>query len=190
MPAALIYSAITSLDGYVVDESGSFDWAAPDEQVHAFVNDQEREVGTYLYGRRLYDVMKVWQTMPDGPDEHPVTRDYAAIWRAADKVVYSRTLAAVDTPRTTLARELDAGTVREVKAAATRDLSIGGPTLAGDALRAGVVDEIRQFLCPVVVGGGRYFLPRGLRVNLELCDERRFDAGTVYVRYRVRAASD
>jgi dihydrofolate reductase len=190
MPAALIYSAITSLDGYVVDESGSFDWAAPDEQVHAFVNDQERDVGTYLYGRRMYEVMKVWQTMPDGADGHPVTRDYADIWRAADKIVYSRTLEAVDTPRTTLAHELDAEAVRELKAAATSDVSIGGPTLAGEALRAGVVDEICQFLCPVVVGGGRYFLPRGLRADLELCDERRFDAGTVYLRYRVRAASD
>lgn len=190
MPGALAYSVITSLDGYVVDDSGNFDWAAPDEQVHAFVNDQEREVGTYLYGRRMYEVMKVWQTMPEDPDEQPVVRDYAAIWQAADKIVYSRTMAAVDTPRTTLQHGLDVRAVRALKAAARSDLSIGGPTLAGHALLAGVVDEIRQFLMPVVIGGGHYFLPRGLRSDLELRDERRFDAGTVYLCYRVRDRSD
>lgn len=190
MPGALIYSVITSLDGYVVDDSGNFDWAAPDEQVHAFVNDQEREIGTYLYGRRMYEVMKVWQTMPGADDEPAVVHDYAAIWRAADKIVHSRTMDAVDTPRTTLQHALDADAVRELKAAASKDLSIGGPTLAGHALLAGIVDEIRQFLSPVVVGGGHYFLPRGLRTDLELLDERRFDAGTVYLRYRVPAPSD
>lgn len=190
MPGALIYSVITSLDGYVVDDSGNFDWAAPDEQVHAFVNDQERGIGTYLYGRRMYEVMKAWQTMPDGPGAHPVVRDYAAIWQAADKIVYSRTLQTVDTPRTTLLHGLDPGAVREMKAAATRDVSVGGPTLAGHALLAGVVDEIRQILMPVVIGGGHYFLPRGLRTDLELCDERRFDAGAVYLRYRVRDVPD
>jgi dihydrofolate reductase len=185
MSAALVYSVITSLDGYVVDDSGSFEWAAPDEQVHAFVNDQEREIGTYLYGRRMYEVMKAWQTMPDSPDANPVTRDYAAIWQDADKIVYSRTLDAVDTPRTRLEHALDPAAVLDLKAVGTRDLSIGGPTLAGHALLAGIVDEIRQFLAPVIVGGGRYFLPRGLRADLELCDERRFDAGTAYLRYRV-----
>jgi dihydrofolate reductase len=186
--AALIYSVISSLDGYVVDDSGHFDWAAPDEQVHAFVNDQEREIGTYLYGRRMYEVMKVWQTMPD--DGEPVIGDYAGIWQAADKVVYSRTLEAVDTPRTRLEHGLEPAAVRELKRTAGRNLSIGGPTLAGHALLAGLVDEVRQFLCPIVVGGGHYFLPIGLRTSLDLIDERRFDAGVVYLRYRIATPSD
>ena len=187
--AALIYSVISSVDGYVVDDSGHFDWAAPDEQVHAFVNDQERRIGTYLYGRRMYEVMKVWQTMSDEPGSE-VTRDYAEVWRAADKVVYSRTLESVHTPRTRLEHALDPSAVQELKRTASSDLSIGGPTLAGHALLAGLVDEVHQFLCPIVVGGGHYFLPRGLRARLELIDERRFDAGVVFLSYRIGAPSD
>jgi len=184
--ARLIYSAIASLDGYVADEDGRFDWSAPDEEVHAFVNDSERPIGTYLYGRRMYDVMAVWEKMPDGPDEPAAIRDYAAIWRAADKVVYSRTLEAPRTPGTRIERDFDPAAVRAVKDAAPADLSIGGPQLAAEALRAGLVDEVRLFLSPVVVGGGNAALPGGLRVGLDLVAERRFSNGVVYLAYAVR----
>jgi dihydrofolate reductase len=182
--AKLIYSAITSLDGYVADEDGRFDWAAPDEQVHAFVNDLERPVGTYLYGRRMYDVMRYWETPPEGSGT--VSLDYAGIWQAADKVVYSTTLDAVDTARTTLERSFDPDAVRRLKETATRDLSVGGPGLAAEALRAGLVDECQVFLNPVVIGGGTPWLPRGVRLDLDLVDEHRFDNGVVYLRYRRR----
>jgi dihydrofolate reductase len=174
----LIYTAITSLDGYVADESGKFDWAAPDAEVHEFVNEQERSVGAYLYGRRMYDVMHVWQTM--GSD-HPITAAYAEIWRAADKVVYSTTLDEVRTPRTRIARTFDADEIRAIKAGG--DVSIGGPTLAAEALRAGLVDEIGLFLNPVIVGGGNAALPDDLRLDLELVDEHRFGNGVVFLRY-------
>jgi dihydrofolate reductase len=177
----LVYSAIASLDGYVNDADGNFDWAAPDAEVHAFVNDQERPIGTYLYGRRMYETMAVWETMDD---PEPLMRDYAEIWRAADKVVVSRTLDAVTTPRTRLARELDPEAVRALKAGG--DISIGGPSLAADALRAGLVDELHLFLNPVVVGAGTAALPDGLRADLELVGERRFANGVVHVHYRVR----
>jgi dihydrofolate reductase len=180
--ARLIYSAIASLDGYVADADGNFDWAAPDEEVHAFVNDLERPVGTYLYGRRMYETMAVWETMAD---EHPVMRDFAAIWRAADKIVYSRTLESASSARTRIEREFDPATVRQLKASAERDVTVGGAELAGVALRAGVVDEIQLFLTPVVVGGGKRALPDGVRVDLELLDERRFGNGVVYARYGV-----
>jgi dihydrofolate reductase len=183
--ARLIYSAIASLDGYTADASGSFDWAAPSAEVHAFVNDLEREAGTYLYGRRMYETMAVWETMDVSGEPEPM-RDYAEIWRAADKVVYSRTLAEPSTPRTRIERDFDPETVREMKAAAGRDLAIGGPGLAAHALRAGIVDECQLFLVPVVVGGGTRALPDGLRLDLELLDERRFESGAVYLRYRSR----
>jgi dihydrofolate reductase len=183
--ARLIYSAIASLDGYTADASGSFDWAAPGADVHAFVNDLEREAGTYLYGRRMYETMAVWETM-DVSGEPPVMRDYAEIWQAADKVVYSRTLAEAWTPRTRVERTFDPDAVRELKAAAARPLSIGGPGLAAQALRAGLVDEIQLFLAPVVVGGGTRALPDDLRLDLELLNERRFPSGVVYMRYRPR----
>jgi dihydrofolate reductase len=178
--AKLIYSAITSLDGYVADESGNFDWAAPDSEVHEFVNELERPVGTYLYGRRMYDVMHVWQTMES---DDPVGAAYAEIWRAADKVVYSTTLDEVRTPRTRIARTFDTDEIRTMKA--DGDISIGGPTLAAAALRVGLVDEIRLFLNPVIVGGGVAALPDDLRLDLELVDDHRFGSGVVYVRYRV-----
>jgi dihydrofolate reductase len=182
--ARLIYSAITSLDGYIADEDGNFDWAAPDEEVHAFINDLERPVGTYLYGRRMYEVMAVWETDPTLAEHSPVMRDFAEIWRAADKVVYSRTLGAVSTARTRLERAFDPEAVRQRKARAGRDLSVGGPDLAAHAFRAGLVDECQLFLAPIVVGGGKRALPDNVRVKLELQDERRFGNGMVYLRYR------
>ena len=181
----MIYSAIASLDGYTADAEGKFDWAAPDAELHAFVNDLERDVGTHLYGRRMYETMAVWQRM-DVSAEPDVMRDYAGIWRAADKVVYSRTLAAASTPRTRIERDFDPDTVRRMKEAAGRDISVGGPGLAAHALRAGIVDEIQLFLVPAVVGGGTRALPDGLRVDLELLDQRRFAGGAVYLRYRSR----
>jgi dihydrofolate reductase len=179
--AKLIYSAIASLDGYTADADGNFDWAAPGDEVHAFVNDLERPVGTYLYGRRMYEMMVPWETMTD---ERPVMRDFTEIWRAADKVVYSRTLESVSSARTRIERDFDSEAVRALKGAAERDLTIGGAELAGVALGAGVVDEIQLFLNPVVVGGGKRALPDGVRAGLELLDERRFGSGVVYLRYR------
>jgi dihydrofolate reductase len=185
--ARLIYSAITSLDGYVADENGNFDWAAPDEDVHRFVNDLERPVGTYLYGRRMYDVMVYWETADTGPDQPPYIQDYAEIWQQADKIVYSKTLETVSSARTTLERDFDPGAVRQLKAEAARDISVGGPELAGEAIKAGLVDEYQLFVSPVLVGGGTPALPQGVRLDLELLDERRFGNGTVYLRYRTTA---
>jgi dihydrofolate reductase len=181
MTAKLIYSAIASLDGYVADERGNFDWAAPDEEVHAFVNDIEQPIGTYLFGRRMYEVMSVWETLDD---PEPVMQDFARIWRAADKVVYSRALDAVTTARTRLERDFDADAVRQLKAEAASDLTVGGPELAGRAIAAGLVDEIQLFLTPVLVGGGKPAFPEGVRLALELLEERRFGNGVVYLRYR------
>jgi dihydrofolate reductase len=185
--AKLIYSAIASLDGYVADENGNFDWAAPDEEVHTFVNDVERPVGTYLYGRRMYEVMAYWETAHTLADQSPFIQDFAQIWQAAHKVVYSRTLEAVSSARTRIERDFDPDAVRELKASARRDLSVGGPGLAAQAFEAGLVDELHLFLAPVVVGGGNRALPDHVRVKLELLDERRFGNGTVYVRYRTGA---
>jgi dihydrofolate reductase len=182
--AKLIYTAITSLDGFVADESGTFDWAAPDEQVHAFVNDLEREIGTYLYGRRLYEVMLAWETM-DTTGQSAAVADYTRVWQAADKVVFSRSLETVASARTRLERDFDPATVRAWKASAQRDLSVGGPGLAAAALRAGLVDECHLFLNPVVVGGGTPALPDQLRLDLELVDENRFDSGVVHLHYRL-----
>jgi dihydrofolate reductase len=182
--AKLIYSAITSLDGYVADTEGTFDWAAPDEEVHSFVNDLERPVGTYLYGRRMYDVMAFWETAPTA-DEPFAFRDYAQIWQAADKVVYSRTLESVTTERTRLERDFDPAAVRELLANAASDVSIGGPELASAALKAGLVDECHLLVSPVVVGGGTQALPDGVRVQLELLNERRFGNGVVHLHYRI-----
>ena len=183
--AKLIYSALASLDGYTEDEDGKFDWAAPDEQVHAFVNDLERPIGTHLYGRRMYEVMVAWETMAD-PD--PVMRDYTEIWQAAEKIVYSTTLEAVSSARTRIERSFEADAVRALKAASERDLSVGGPTLAAEALRAGLVDQVQLVLSPIVIGGGNRALPDGVRVELELLDERRFGNGVVFLRYSTRGA--
>jgi dihydrofolate reductase len=185
--ARLIYSAITSLDGYVNDRDGNFDWAAPDEEVHAFVNDLERPIGTYLYGRRLYETMVFWETANERPDPHEVARDYAALWQAADKVVYSRTLETVSSARTRIEREFEPEAVRRLKADAGRDVTVGGAGLAAHAIRAGLVDELNLFVNPVVVGGGTRALPDDARVDLELVDERRFASGVVFLQYRPRA---
>jgi dihydrofolate reductase len=184
--AKLIYSAITSLDGYIADEDGNFDWAAPDEEVHTFVNNLERPVGTYLYGRRMYEVMVAWETAHTFADQRSVMQDFAKIWQAADKVVYSRTLAAVSSARTRIERDFDPEAVRQLKASARRDISVGGPHLAAQAIKAGLVDEYHLFLVPFMVGGGNQSLPDNVRVQLELLDERRFGGGVVYLRYRTR----
>jgi dihydrofolate reductase len=183
--AKLIYFAITSLDGYINDESGNFEWAAPDEAEHAFANDLDRSIGTHLYGRRLYEVMRDWENPP--ADSSPVEQDYAEVWRAADKVVYSTTLDTVSTARTRIEPTFDTEAVQRMKASADRDLSIGGAGLAAHAIAAGLVDEYHQLVHPVVVGGGTPWLPDGVRVDLELLDQRRFDSGVVYLRYRVAA---
>lgn len=184
--AALTYNSIASLDGYVADADGGFAWAEPDEEVHRFVNEQEEGVGTYLYGRRTYDTMAVWDTDDWLADAPPYVRDYARIWRGADKVVYSTTLEAVTTARTRLERSFDPAAVRSLVDRAERDVGLGGPTLAAAALRAGLVDECSVFVVPVVVGGGLRWLPDGLRLDLELTDERRFGSGVVLLRYRPR----
>ena len=183
--ARLIYSAITSLDGYVADEDGNFDWAAPTEEVHTFVNDLERPVGTYLYGRRMYEVMVAWETMSLA-DQPPVVRDFAEIWRAADKVVYSGTLGAVSSARTRIERDFDPEAVRQMKVSAERDITVGGPDLAAQAIKAGLVDECHLFVTPIVVGGGQRSLPNDVHVELELLDERRFGNGVVHLHYRTR----
>jgi dihydrofolate reductase len=180
----LIYSAITSLDGYVADEDGNFDWAEPDEEVHGFVNDLERPVGTYLYGRRMYDVMRAWETMDTVPDQPRAMQDYAEIWQAADKIVYSRTLETVSSARTRIERDFDPEAIRQLKAEAGRDISVGGPELAAHAIEAGLVDELHLFLTPIVLGGGKQALPNGVRWRLELLDERRFASGVVHLHYR------
>jgi dihydrofolate reductase len=184
--AELTYTAIASLDGYVADRHGRFDWAAPDEEVHGYVNELERPVGTYLYGRRMYDVMAPWETMHTVPDPSAAVRDFTRLWQAADKVVYSTTLESVTTARTRLERAFDPDAVRLLKESADRDLSIGGPGLAGHAVRAGLVDEYRLFVVPFVVGGGTSWLPDDARVPLRLVDERRFAGGVVFLRHRPR----
>jgi dihydrofolate reductase len=184
--ANLIYSAITSLDGYVADENGNFDWAAPDEEVHGFVNELERQVGTYLYGRRIYETMVYWETAHTLPDQPPVMEDFAQIWQAADKIVYSRTLETVSSARTRIERDFDPEAVRQLKASGGRDISVGGPDLAAQAIKAGLVDEYHLFLTPIVVGGGKPSLPDQVRVKLELLDERRFGSGVVHLHYRTK----
>ena len=185
--AKLIYSAITSLDGYVEDARGGFEWAAPDAEVHAFVNDLERPVGTYLYGRRMYETMVFWETAGTdaGPELSEVTQDYAQIWRAADKVVYSRTLESASSARTRIERELDPEGIRRLKETSRADISVGGAGLGGQALRAGLVDECHLLLNPVVVGGGKRALPDDFGARLELLGERRFAGGVVHLHYRV-----
>ena len=179
--AGLTYLAIASLDGYVEDEQGKFDWAAPDEEVHAFVNDLERPVGTHLYGRRMYETMVWWET----GDHAAVHRDYAEIWRAAEKVVYSRTLQTVSSERTRIERGFDAAAIKQLKESSRSDISIGGAELGGQAIAEGLVDECQLFLGPVLVGGGKRALPAGVHAELELLDERRFRNGFVYLHYRL-----
>jgi dihydrofolate reductase len=185
--ATLVYTAITSLDGYIEDSDGNFDWAAPDAEVHAFVNDRERPAGTYLYGRRMYETMQYWETADSLPDSSAVSLDFAKLWQAADKIVYSTTIESVGTARTRIERSFDPDAIRALKGTADRDITVGGPDLAAHAFRAGLIDEINLFVGPVVVGGGKPALPSDLLLSLELLDERRFGNGVVYLRYRIRA---
>jgi dihydrofolate reductase len=184
--AKLIYTAISSLDGYVADAEGNFDWSVPDEEVHRFVNDLERPIGTYLLGRRMYEVMRYWDTAPTGNDEPSAGQEYAKIWQAADKIVYSKSLDRISTGNMKIEREFEPEAIKQLKTTATRDVSIGGPTLAAQALKLGLVDECHLFLSPVVVGGGNPALPDKVRLGLELLDERRFVNGVVHLHYRVR----
>jgi dihydrofolate reductase len=181
----LISAAIASLDGYVEDDEGRFDWSTPDDEVHAFVNDLERPIGTYLYGRRMYETMMFWETVTAEADEPAVFGDYADIWRAADKIVYSRTLREVPSARTRIERDFDQDAIQQLKRSSGADISIAGAELAGHAFGAGLVDECHLFLCPIVVGGGKRALPDNIRVQLELLDERRFRNGVVHLHYRL-----
>jgi dihydrofolate reductase len=183
--ATLIYAAIASLDGYVEDRSGNFDWAAPDAEVHAFINDLERPIGTYLYGRRMYETMVYWEGLSLDHEESAVARDYAQIWRAADKIVFSRTLDTPSSARTRIEHDFDPDAIVRLKQSASRDISVGGAELAGQALSAGLVDECHLFLCPVIVGGGKRALPHDVHTRLELLDERHFGSGVVHLHYAV-----
>lgn len=184
--ARLIYSAIASLDGYIEDRDGSFDWAAPDEEVHTFINDLERTAGTYLYGRRMYETLMVWETDPHLAADSPITRDFAEIWQAANKIVYSKTLPAVATRKTQLERDFDPEAVRRLKKTVEQDIVIGGPALAAQAFRSGLIDEYHLFLVPIIVGSGKPSLPANIRLELELVEERRFGNGVVFLRYRTK----
>jgi dihydrofolate reductase len=182
----LTYMAIASLDGYVEDSQGRFDWGAPDEEVHSFVNDLERPVGTYLYGRRMYETMLYWEAFPLDESAPAVARDFTRIWRAAEKVVYSRTLESTSSARTRIERDFVPETVRHMKLAASQDLTVGGADLAGQAISAGLVDELQLLVVPIVVGGGKPWLPRGQRIDLQLLSSRRFTSGVAFLRYRLR----
>ena len=186
--ANLIYSAISTLDGYIEDRDGNFDWAAPDEEVHSFVNNLERTVGIYLMGRRMYETMMVWETDAGFAADSPITQDYAQIWQAAHKIVYSKTLASAPTRNTQIERNFNPEAIKQLKKTAQQDISIGGPELAAQAFRAGLIDECHLFLVPIMVGGGKPALPDNLRVDLELLGERRFHNGTVYLHYRTKHA--
>ncbi len=187
--AKLIYSAITSLDGYVADEDGNFDWAAPSEEVHAFVNDLERSIGTYLYGRRMYETLVYWETAHTLPESTPVELDYAEVWQSADKIIYSTTLERVSSARTRIERDFDPDSVRQLKESAKHDLSVGGAELAAQAIKARLVDEYHLFVNPVIVGGGTSALPDKTRLDLELVDEHRFRNGVVHLHYRSASAN-
>ena len=186
--AHLIYSAISSLDGYIEDSDGRFDWAMPDEEVHSFINDLERAAGTYLYGRRMYETMRVWETDPSLAAQSPLLSDFAEMWQAAVKIVYSKTLKAVSTRRTQIERNFDPEAIRHLKETAEQDILIGGPDIAAHAFRSELIDECHLFLTPIVVGGGKQSLPNQIRIELELLEERHFGNGMVYLRYLVRQA--
>ena len=182
--AKLIYSAIMSLDGYIADEDGHFDWAAPDEEVHSFINELQRPIGTYLFGRAMYEIMRAWEHPESFPEQPPAIMEFAAIWQGVEKIVYSKTLEAVSTAKTRLERDFDAAAIRELKAGANADLSISGPQLAAHAIRAGLIDEWILFVVPMLIGGGKHYLPGGVRLELELLEERRFASGMLYLRYQ------
>jgi dihydrofolate reductase len=186
--AKLIYSAIASADGYIEDAAGAFDWGAPGEELLGFINDLERSVGTYLYGRRMYQTMLYWETAHTLLGGPPAVREFTGIWQAADKIVFSKTIESVQSARTRIERNFDPHVVRQLKEAAEQDMSVGGADLAGQAIKAGLVDELQLFLVPVIVGGGKQALPNGVRSDLELLDTRRFACGAVYLRYRPKSA--
>ncbi|HXR22563.1 MAG TPA: dihydrofolate reductase family protein [Acidimicrobiales bacterium] len=181
--AQLIYSTIASVDGYVEDQTGNFDWAAPDDEVFSFVAELERPIGTYLYGRRMYETMLYWETAHLAPDQPVVAHEFTEVWQGAEKVVYSRALESVSSAKTRVERNFDANAVRHLKATSEQDMTVGGPNLAAQALRAGLVDELQLFVVPVVVGGGKHWLPDGVSIALDLIDVRRFASGVVYLRY-------
>ena len=185
--AKLIYDAFTSLDGYVADETGRFDWAELSDEVHAFINSRERQVGTYLFARKVYESVAVWESPDVLPGLTPTALEFAPIWQAAEKIVYSTTLQRVTTAKTRLERRFEADVVRKLKASAIRDLEVGGPTLAAQAIRAGLVDEYHLLIAPIIAGGGNPYLPGKVSVKLELLDERRFDNGLIYLRYRAKS---
>ncbi|MBD7951171.1 dihydrofolate reductase family protein [Oerskovia rustica] len=184
--ARLIYSMITSLDGYAEAAEGDLGVGADDEEVHTFIDDVFRHVGTYLYGRRMYETMVFWETAHTDPDAPPFIVRYARGWQAAEKVVYSTTLDAVSSARTRIERTFDPEAVRRLKAESEHDLTVDGPNLAAQAIRAGLVDEYHLFVTTSVVGGGERFFPDGVRLDLELVEERAFDSGLIYARYRTR----
>ena len=181
--AKMIYSAIASLDGYVEDNDGKFDWAAPDAELLAFVNELERPISTYLYGRRMYETMVFWETASTSGDGAALTHDFAEIWRAADKIVYSRTLQHVSSERTRIERDFNPAVIRQLKTSSNRDISVGGAELAGQAIAAGLVDECHLFLNPIVIGSGKHALPGDARVQLDLLAVRQLQSGVVYLRY-------
>ncbi|MFC8191011.1 dihydrofolate reductase family protein [Cellulomonas sp. NPDC057328] len=185
----LIYAANVSLDGYLEDEGGAFDWSEPDDEVHAFWNEHERGIGTSLYGRRMYEAMRVWETDDWLADQTDVVREYAGIWRDADKVVYSTTLQEVTTARTRIERAFEPEAVRRLKETSAADLSVGGAALGAEAFRHGLVDECVLLVYPVLVGGGKPALPRGVRLDLELRDHRRFGNGVIHLHHAVRSAT-
>src|SRR5438105_3208280 len=184
MTRKLIYSMLASLDGYIADEDGKFDWAVPDDEVHSFINDLERPVDTYLYGRRMYATMVAWETVNTGADQPRAILDFAQIWQASNKVVYSRTLETVSSARTQIKRDFDSDEVRQMKTQPGGDMTVSGPELAAHAFKAQLIDELQLFIAPIVVGGGKQSLPNNVRLKLELIDERRFGNGMVYLRYR------
>ena len=186
--AQLIYSAIASADGYIEDAAGAFDWAAPDEELFCFINDLERPVGTYLYGRRMYQTMRYWETAHTVPGQPSSVRDFTGIWQAAEKIVFSKTIESVPTARTRIERNFNPDMVRQLKSVTEQEMTVGGADLAGQAIRAGLVDELRLFLVPAIVGGGKHAIPNGVRSDLELLDTRRFACGAVYLRYCPKSA--
>jgi len=185
--AKLIYFTPTSLDGFIAGETGNLDWATPDEEVFAFINDLVRPIGMYLYGRKMYETMSIWETPDVIPGRTPAMMDFARIWQAADKIVYSKSRETVSTPKTRLEREFDPQAVCDLKAQLPYDISVGGPALAAHAIRAGVVDEYHLLVVPTMLGGGKRVLPGEVCLKLNLLDERRFANGMVYLRYQTRA---
>lgn len=185
--AKLIYLMNTSLDAYVADEHGSFSWIVPDEEWIGCINELCSSCGTFLYGRRMYEAMVYWETEYAAHNHQHFHLDFARHWQAADKIVYSKTLPEPRSARTRIERQFDADAVRDIKVNAARDMTIQGPELAAQALRAGLVDEIQIFVLPVIVGGGKRLLPDGLRLSLELVAERAFRSGVVALRYTVRS---